>query len=125
MTSFASQIRRRTMNTMGLSFTIPGMYRHFDLPDLAAAIAPRAIMVMNGTKDPLFEPEGVKAAFTKIAKCYEKAGAPGSVPSEASRRSAESMRARRSASKPSEPGSWSSVREVMLLSVAAFDVTAR
>jgi hypothetical protein len=45
--------------------------------DLAAAIAPRAIMVMNGSKYPLFDPYGVKAAFAKIAECYEKAGAEG------------------------------------------------
>jgi dienelactone hydrolase len=77
MTSFASQIRRRTINTMGLSFIIPGMYRHFDLPDLAAAIAPRSVLVMNGTKDQLFDLDGVKAAFEKIAKCYEKARAAG------------------------------------------------
>ena len=77
MTSFASQLRRHTINSMGLSFVIPGMYRHLDLPDLAAAIAPRAVLVMNGTKDQLFNLEGVKAAFAKIAKCYEKAGTPG------------------------------------------------
>jgi dienelactone hydrolase len=77
MTSFASQLRRHTMNTMGLSFTIPGMYRHFDLPDLAAAIAPRSVLVMNGTKDGLFQLDGVKAAFAKIARCYDKARAPG------------------------------------------------
>jgi dienelactone hydrolase len=76
MTSFASQLRRHTINSMGLSFVIPGMYRHLDLPDLAAAIAPRAVLVMNGTKDQLFNLDGVKAAFAKIAKCYEKAGAP-------------------------------------------------
>jgi dienelactone hydrolase len=77
MTSFASQIRRHTINSMGLSFIIPGMYRHFDLPDLAAAIAPRSVLVMNGTKDGLFQIDGVKAAFAKIAKCYDKARAPG------------------------------------------------
>jgi dienelactone hydrolase len=75
MTSFASQVRRHTMNSMGLSFIIPGMYRHLDLPDLAAAIAPRSVLVLNGTKDGLFNLEGVKAAFAKIAKCYEKARA--------------------------------------------------
>jgi dienelactone hydrolase len=76
MRSFASQLRRHTINSMGLSFVIPGMYRHLDLPDLAAAIAPRSVLVMNGTKDQLFNLDGVKAAFAKIAKCYAKAGAP-------------------------------------------------
>jgi dienelactone hydrolase len=76
MTSFASQLRRHTINSMGLSFTIPGMYRHFDLPDLAAAIAPRAIFVMNGSRDRLFNLDGVKAAFAKIEQCFRKAGVP-------------------------------------------------
>jgi len=45
-----------------------------DFPDLAALIAPRAVMVMNGSQDRLFAPEGVKAAFDKIARCFAKAG---------------------------------------------------
>jgi dienelactone hydrolase len=76
MTSFGSQIRRHVINSMGLSFMIPGLYRYFDLPDLAALIAPRAVMVINGSQDRLFPIEGVKAAFSKIEKCYNKAGAP-------------------------------------------------
>jgi hypothetical protein len=75
MTSFGSQIRRHVINSMGLSFMIPGLYRYFDLPDLAALIAPRAVMVINGLQDRLFPIEGVKAAFSKIEKCYHKAGA--------------------------------------------------
>jgi hypothetical protein len=32
--------------------------------------------VINGSRDGLFAQEGVKAAFEKIRRCYEKAGAP-------------------------------------------------
>ena len=35
MTCFASQIERHINHSMGLTFVIPGMYRYFDLPDLA------------------------------------------------------------------------------------------
>jgi hypothetical protein len=75
MTSFAAQIRNHVVDTVGLSFHIAGLYRYLDLPDLAALIAPRALLVINGSKDSLFAPEGVRAAFDKIAACYRKAGA--------------------------------------------------
>ena len=74
MTSFGSQIKRHAVNSIGLTFHIIGLYRYLDFPDLAALIAPRAVMVMNGSRDQLFSPEGVKAAFDKIARCFAKAG---------------------------------------------------
>jgi dienelactone hydrolase len=74
MTSLASQIKRHAVNSIGLTFHIIGLYRYMDFPDLAALIAPRAVMVMNGALDRLFAPEGVRAAFDKIARCFAKAG---------------------------------------------------
>jgi dienelactone hydrolase len=76
MTSYAAQIKRHVVNTIGLTFHIAGLYRYLDLPDLAALIAPRSLMVINGTQDRLFAPEGVAAAYTKIDRCFRKAGAP-------------------------------------------------
>ena len=76
MTSLASQIKQHVVNTIGLSFHINGLYRYMDLPDLAALIAPRAVLVINGSQDRLFPLEGVKAAFEKVGRCYQKAGAP-------------------------------------------------
>jgi dienelactone hydrolase len=75
MTSFGSQISKHVMNTVGLTFHIIGLYRYLDLPDLAALIAPRSVMVINGSRDRLFALEGVEAAFKKVALCYGKAGA--------------------------------------------------
>jgi dienelactone hydrolase len=75
MTSLGAQIKQHIINTIGFSFYINGLYRYFDLPDLAALIAPRAMLVINGSQDRLFALEGVKAAFDKIASCYAKAGA--------------------------------------------------
>jgi dienelactone hydrolase len=75
MTSFASQIRRHIVHTIGLTFHIAGLYRDLDLPDLAALTAPRSLLVINGAKDSLFALEGVRAAFDKIAACFHKAGA--------------------------------------------------
>jgi cephalosporin-C deacetylase-like acetyl esterase len=76
MSSFGSHIRRHIVNSIGLTFHIVGLYRYLDLPDLAALIAPRSVLVINGSKDQLFPPEGVKAAFTKIEQCFRKAGVP-------------------------------------------------
>ena len=73
MTSFASQIKQHVVNTVGLSFHINGLYRYLDLPDMAALIAPRAVLVINGSRDRLFALDGVKAAHEKIASCYRKA----------------------------------------------------
>jgi dienelactone hydrolase len=74
MSSFGAHIRRHVVNSIGLTFHIVGLYRYLDLPDLAALMAPRWLFVINGSRDQLFPPEGVRAAFEKIAKCYGKAG---------------------------------------------------
>jgi dienelactone hydrolase len=76
MTTFTAQIERHIINTMGLTFVIPGMYRHFDLPDLAAAIAPRSLLLMMGSQDGLFPLAAMKASFEKIGRCFAKAGVP-------------------------------------------------
>ena len=64
------------IDTVGLTFHIGGLYRYMDLPDLSALVAPRPLLVINGAKDTLFAPDGVRAAFEKIAACYRKSGAP-------------------------------------------------
>ncbi len=75
MTSFAAQVERHIINTMGLTFVIPGMYRYLDLPDLAAAVAPRALMVIMGSRDGLFPVAAMHASFEKIGRCFAKANA--------------------------------------------------
>jgi dienelactone hydrolase len=74
MTSYASNIRRHVINTVGFTFHITGLYRYLDLPDLAALIAPRSVFVINGAKDTLFPADGVQNAHQKIEACFRKAG---------------------------------------------------
>jgi dienelactone hydrolase len=74
MSSLGTHIRRHVINSIGLTFHIVGLYRYLDLPDLAALIAPRSVLVINGSRDQLFPPEGVRAAFEKIDRCFGKAG---------------------------------------------------
>ncbi|PYR88424.1 MAG: hypothetical protein DMF84_28515 [Acidobacteria bacterium] len=76
MTSFGLQIKQHVVNTVGFSTHITGMYRYMDFPDFSALVAPRALMVINGSQDQLFPLDGMKAAFDKIARVYAKAGAP-------------------------------------------------
>jgi hypothetical protein len=76
MSSFASQISRHVLKPIGLSFHLVGLYRYLDLPDLAALITPRAVLVIIGSRDQLFLSEGVKSAFAKIEPCFRKAQAP-------------------------------------------------
>ena len=46
--------------TMGESFLIPGMYCYFDLPDLAAAIAPKSFDADYGSQDGLFPTASIR-----------------------------------------------------------------
>jgi dienelactone hydrolase len=76
MTSFPAQLRKHIRWTIGQTMLVPGLYTHMDYPDVASMAAPRAMLVINGSKDTLFAPEGVRSAFDKLSACWEKAGAP-------------------------------------------------
>jgi dienelactone hydrolase len=75
MCSFPRQLKKHIRNTIGHTKLVPGLYQYLDYPDVAALAAPSALLVINGSKDTLFEPEGVKEAFQKLTACYQKAGA--------------------------------------------------
>ena len=74
MTSFPTQLARKIKYTIGHTMLVPGLYRHMDYPDVAAMAIPRPLLVINGAKDTLFEPEGVRTCFDKLNACYKKAG---------------------------------------------------
>lgn len=74
MCSFPAQIKKHVRWTIGHTMLIPGLYRQLDYPDVASLAIPRALLVINGSKDGLFELGGVKASFEKLAACYQKAG---------------------------------------------------
>jgi dienelactone hydrolase len=76
MTSFPTQLRRKIRNTIGHTKLVPGLYRYLDYPDVATLALPRALLVINGSQDGLFEPEGVRAAFDTLNGAYRKAGVP-------------------------------------------------
>jgi dienelactone hydrolase len=76
MTSIPYQLKRHVVNTIGHTKVVPGLYRYLDYPDVASLAAPSALLVINGSKDSLFDPDGVRAAFHKLTACYRKAGSP-------------------------------------------------
>ena len=76
MASFPRQLRRHIRNTIGHTKVVPGLYRYLDYPDIASLAMPRALLVINGSKDGLFDLDGVRACFDKLNAGYKKAGAP-------------------------------------------------
>lgn len=76
MTSFPAQLKKHIRNTIGHTKVVPGLHRHMDYPDVASLAMPRPMLYMSGTKDGLFDLEGVKASFAKLNACYAKAGVP-------------------------------------------------
>jgi len=49
---------------------IPGILRYAELPDIAALIAPRPVLIESGTKDSIFPIQGVKQAYAELARVY-------------------------------------------------------
>ncbi len=74
MTSFPAQLKKHVFNTIGHTMLVPGLYRSLDYPDVASLAMPSALLVINGARDALFAPDGVRAAFDKLTGCYTKAG---------------------------------------------------
>ena len=77
------QLVGRTIYAAG--FTWPGVMFWDDVrsvdylltrPDVASLAMPTPLLVINGAKDALFHPDGVKASFEKLNACYAKAGVP-------------------------------------------------
>ena len=55
---------------------VPQLSLHMEMGDMAAAIAPRKLIVINGKEDPIFPEKGVKEAYATIEKIYQSAGVP-------------------------------------------------
>jgi dienelactone hydrolase len=60
---------------------VPGILNWFEMPDLAALIAPRFLFVENGVEDPIFPEAGVKSALRRVEAAYKALGVPDRVAS--------------------------------------------
>ncbi len=74
MASFPAQLKDHVRNSIGLTKLVPGLYRYLDYPDVATLGMPAALLIINGSKDRLFDLEGVRQSYDKIKACYKKAG---------------------------------------------------
>ena len=92
MTSFPAQLERHVRNTIGHTKIVPGLYRHLDYPDVASLAMPAALLVINGSKDGLFHPDGVKACFRQAGGLLQEGGHPRAAAHPAVRRAARVQR---------------------------------
>jgi len=61
---------------IGVFCLLPGVWNRLDVPDLTAMSVPCASMVISGSEDPLFPPEGQLEAARQIGAGYQWAGCP-------------------------------------------------
>jgi len=74
MASYPSQLKDHVVHTIGFTKLVPGLMRFLDYPDVASLAMPAALLVINGSRDTLFDLDGVRSCFDKLAACYKKAG---------------------------------------------------
>lgn len=74
MASYPAQLKSRIRNTIGFTKLVPGMTRILDYPDVASLAMPARLLVINGSRDSLFDLDGVRHCFAKLSSCYAKAG---------------------------------------------------
>ncbi len=55
---------------------IPNIAKYFDMGDLAGLIAPRKLIVVNGSEDNIFPRDGVYESYDIVKKMYAAAGVP-------------------------------------------------
>ena len=70
------QATRSTASAHCIDNYVPGILRHFEMPDLTGLIAPRYLFCESGTADDIFPLDGVKEALQQAAAIYQAAGAP-------------------------------------------------
>ncbi len=74
MTTGDTQQPYNVSGAIGTFCLLPGVWNRLDVPDLIAMAAPKAVMVVSTTKDPLFPPLGQREAARQIADAYAWAG---------------------------------------------------
>lgn len=58
---------------------VPGIAKAFDMGDLCAMIAPRALVVVSGAEDPIFPLEGAKGCVAEGKRMYDALGVPENI----------------------------------------------
>jgi dienelactone hydrolase len=76
MTTGDTQQPYNVAGAIGTFCLLPGVWNRIDIPDLISMAAPKAVMVVSGTKDLLFPPQGQAEAARQISDAYRWAGVP-------------------------------------------------
>ena len=76
MTTGDTQQPYNVAGAIGTFCLLPGVWNRIDIPDLISMGAPKAVMVVSGTKDLLFPPLGQRDAARQISEAYSWAGHP-------------------------------------------------
>ena len=76
MTTGDTQQPYNVNGAIGTFALLPGVLNRMDIPDFIAMAAPKAVMVVSGTRDALFPPLGQREAARQIADAYAWAGVP-------------------------------------------------
>lgn len=66
---------RAHVDTHSFIHFLPELHRNLDWPDVASLTAPRALMVLQCSRDALFPLEGMQDAVRHLSAAYRKAGA--------------------------------------------------
>ena len=77
MTTGDTQQPYNLAGAIGTFCLLPGVWNRIDIPDLIAMAAPKAVMVVSGTKDLLFPPLGQREAARQISEAYSWADVAG------------------------------------------------
>ncbi len=75
MSRLGDQLTHDNRSHIGL-YSAPSVYRHLDLPDIAASSCPRPLLVMNCEQDRLFSMDSMRGACDDIGRVYRDAGCP-------------------------------------------------
>ena len=76
MTTGDAQQPYNVAGAIGTFCLLPGVWNRIDIPDMISMGAPKAVMVVSGTKDLLFPPLGQRDAARQISQAYSWAGYP-------------------------------------------------
>jgi dienelactone hydrolase len=76
MTTGDTQQAYDLAGAVGTFCLLPGVWNRMDIPDMISMGAPKACMVVSGTKDELFSPLGQKESTRQIAEAFSWAGIP-------------------------------------------------
>lgn len=76
LTDYEALIASKGLSLHGLYYYVPGLLKHFQTHEINELIVPRPRLSLNGTRDPLTPPQGVKRIREHLYSLYARYGNP-------------------------------------------------